>query len=278
MRDVAVAGEPAQPRATSAASAVRKRPLHLLLPKRSDDTSQCQLRATRRRDDKRIEIHDIFRRTAIGAGRRRRASLAGCGNSCRAGILPAINHKATPYLLCASSGPNRTALAATPGGGPARVGRGLFAVASTRRRRPQAPRLRLRTLGGIDALIALQGVEDPVERRRRAVKHGRRALDALDELKLGLLAGTLDQATMLRLKSVAADLQDGSGDDRLDQVLAEIDLRVAVELAKAGLLNSDPSAFDPVTALAAGAVLLPEPLPGIRRHRSLLSPVTDAWI
>ena len=48
-------------------------------------------------------------------------------------------------------------------------------------------------------------------------------------------AGTLDQAMMLRLKSVAADLHDASGDDRLDQVLAEIDLRVAVELAKAGL-------------------------------------------
>ncbi len=93
----------------------------------------------------------------------------------------------------------------------------------------------LRTLGGIDALIALQGIEDPVERRRRAVKHGRRALDALDELKIGLLAGTLDQNTMLRLKSVAADLHDVSGDHGLDQVLAEIDLRVAVELAKAGL-------------------------------------------
>lgn len=93
----------------------------------------------------------------------------------------------------------------------------------------------LRTVGGIDALIALQGVEDPVERRHRAVKHGRRALDALDELKIGLLAGTLDQATMLRLKSVAADLHDSSGDDRLDHVLAEIDLRVAVELAKAGI-------------------------------------------
>ncbi len=54
----------------------------------------------------------------------------------------------------------------------------------------------------------------------------------LDELKLGLLAGTLDQGTMLRPKAVAADLHDASGDDRLDAVLAEIDLRVAVELAK----------------------------------------------
>ena len=93
----------------------------------------------------------------------------------------------------------------------------------------------MRTLGGIDALIALQGVEDPTERRRRAVKHGTRALDALDELKLGLLAGTLDQGMLLRLKSVVADLKVGSGDEKLDQVLSEIDLRVAVELAKAGL-------------------------------------------
>lgn len=91
----------------------------------------------------------------------------------------------------------------------------------------------LRTLGGIDALIALQGVEDPTERRRRAVKYGRRALDALDELKLGLLAGTLDHTTMLRLKSVADELREPTGDDRLDQVMAEIDLRVSVELAKA---------------------------------------------
>ena len=98
-----------------------------------------------------------------------------------------------------------------------------------------SPAVALRTVGGIDALIALQGIEDPVERRRRAVKHGRRALDALDELKLGLLSGTLEPAALLRLKAVAADLQDGSGDEKLDQVLSEIELRVAVELAKAGI-------------------------------------------
>ena len=93
----------------------------------------------------------------------------------------------------------------------------------------------MRSLGGIDALIALQGIEDPAERRKRAVKHGRRALDALDELKVALLSGQLDRGTLLRLQAAAAGLMDGSGDDRLDQVLGEIDLRVAVELAKAGL-------------------------------------------
>jgi Class II flagellar assembly regulator len=132
------------------------------------------------------------------------------------------------------SGPNGTALATAP---PAarRSSGGAFAPSETDTPHAPGAAVALRTLGGIDALIALQGVEDPVERRRRAVKHGRRALDALDELKLGLLAGTLDQGTMLRLKSVTADLKDASGDDKLDQVLAEIDLRVEVELAKAGI-------------------------------------------
>jgi hypothetical protein len=69
----------------------------------------------------------------------------------------------------------------------------------------------------------------------RAVKHGRRALDALDELKLALLSGTLETSALLRLKTVATDLKEGSGDEKLDQVLGEIELRVAVELAKAGI-------------------------------------------
>ena len=131
-------------------------------------------------------------------------------------------------------GPNGTALATTSS--PARrVSGGTVTVSEPASQQAQTSAVALRTLGGIDALIALQGVEDPVERRRRVVKQGRRALDALDEVKLGLLSGTLDQATMLRLKAVAADLKEGSGDARLDAVLAEIDLRVEVELAKAGM-------------------------------------------
>jgi hypothetical protein len=63
-------------------------------------------------------------------------------------------------------------------------------------------------LSGIDALIAL----DLIERRRREVKLGRRALEALDHLKLDLVAGTIEPAVLLRLKAVAFDLEDGSGD------------------------------------------------------------------
>ena len=91
----------------------------------------------------------------------------------------------------------------------------------------------LRAVTSVEALIALQGVEDPTERRKRAVKQGRNALDVLEGLKLGLLDGSLESSAIGRLKSVAEALKQESGDQRLDAVLAEIGLRVEVELAKA---------------------------------------------
>ena len=115
-----------------------------------------------------------------------------------------------------------------------RTSGGTFSLDQADESRPSGSTSSMRTIGGIDALLALQGVEDPTERRRRAVKRGRLALDALDELKLGLLAGTLDTAALARLKTAATDLATESGDPGLDGVLAEIGLRVDVELAKFG--------------------------------------------
>jgi Class II flagellar assembly regulator len=87
----------------------------------------------------------------------------------------------------------------------------------------------------IDALLALQGIEeDPTERRRRSVQRGKGALDVLDDLKIGLLSGSLDTVTVTRLRDAAANLKSSSGDPGLDAVLSEIELRVEVELAKAG--------------------------------------------
>ena len=128
-------------------------------------------------------------------------------------------------------GSNGTAaVASTPQ--PRRAPAGGFSVTEEDASRAAAPSSSLRTVGGIDALIALQGVEDPTERRRHAVKRGRLALEALDELKVGLLGGEVTPATLQKLKAVAAHLKNGSGDAALDGVLAEIELRVEVEIAK----------------------------------------------
>jgi hypothetical protein len=78
-------------------------------------------------------------------------------------------------------------------------------------------------------------VGDFRERKKRAVTRGRNSLDVLDQLKLGFLYCTVDQGMLVRLKVATDGLNEGSGDAGLDAVLGEIDLRVAVELAQAGI-------------------------------------------
>lgn len=92
---------------------------------------------------------------------------------------------------------------------------------------------------GLETLLAVQGLQpdERRERRRRAVQRGRRALDLLDELKLAMLSGATMPAVLLKLRGLTAQRpQDGggagTGEEGLDGVLAEIDLRVQVELAK----------------------------------------------
>lgn len=133
------------------------------------------------------------------------------------------------------TGPNGPAAPATAPGARRSTAAGSFSLPQEGTAARPSSAGGMRTVGGIDALMALQGVEaveNPEERRRRAVKRGHTALDLLDEMKLGLLSGRLDPGMLLKLKAAAAGLKDLSGDPRVDQVLAEIDLRVEVELAK----------------------------------------------
>jgi hypothetical protein len=127
--------------------------------------------------------------------------------------------------------PNATVRATGPSAAKRPASSG-FSIDQTDAPKTGQPVAALRTIGGIDALLALQGQDEKAERRRRAVARGRSALDALDELKAGLLADNLGPSTLRRLKAATADLLDPSGDERLDAVMAEIDLRLAVEIAK----------------------------------------------
>src|SRR5258705_13662927 len=115
-------------------------------------------------------------------------------------------------------GPMGAGAAATTAA-PRRAAASTFSLSEGSDTRAAGSATALRNVGGIDALIALQGVEDPAERRKHALKRGRAALDALDDLKIGLLGGDLEPATLTRLKSAAAFLKDGSGDPGLDGVL-----------------------------------------------------------
>ncbi|QCI63009.1 flagellar assembly protein FliX [Phreatobacter stygius] len=87
---------------------------------------------------------------------------------------------------------------------------------------------------GLETLLAVQGMmpDDRREKRRRAMKRGHDALGLLDDLKLALLSGEPMPAVLLKLRGLTAAKLEASGDDGLDGVLAEIDLRAQVEIAK----------------------------------------------
>ena len=131
-------------------------------------------------------------------------------------------------------GPNGTTLG-TPASQARRTGFGIFVLPDTASAQEMRAAAAPKAAANIDALLALQGIEeDPVERRKRLVARGKTALDVLDDLKMGLLSGNLDASTVMRLRDAAANLKSSSGDPGLDSLLSEIELRVEVELAKAG--------------------------------------------
>ncbi|WP_309605203.1 flagellar assembly protein FliX [Phenylobacterium sp.] len=85
---------------------------------------------------------------------------------------------------------------------------------------------------GVDALLALQDIGGPLERKRRAVRRAGRILDVLDALRLGLLEGELRAGDLDLLRRAVRDRREGTDDPGLEAVLDDIELRAAVEVAK----------------------------------------------
>jgi hypothetical protein len=59
-------------------------------------------------------------------------------------------------------------------------------------------------------------------------------LDILDDMKIGLLAGTISESELARLMRTVEDHRDEIPDPDLEGILDEIELRARVELAKHG--------------------------------------------
>jgi Class II flagellar assembly regulator len=87
-------------------------------------------------------------------------------------------------------------------------------------------------LTAVDTILALQALPDSLDERRRGVKQGDETLSLLDEIRDGLLAGTIPHNLLNRLATATARHRDGFADPKLGAILAEIDLRARVELAK----------------------------------------------
>lgn len=87
----------------------------------------------------------------------------------------------------------------------------------------------------LEALMALQQEDGPLERRRRAVGRAGSMLDLLDEVKMSLLDGEPTAAALERLTRAVRSERAQTGDAALEGVLDEIETRAQVELAKLGV-------------------------------------------
>ena len=88
--------------------------------------------------------------------------------------------------------------------------------------------------GALDGMIALQAAGDTLERRKRVIKKGFGLLDSLDQLKIALLSGRVPTASLETMLNQIKQRRESTDDPQLDDVLAHIELRAGVELAKLG--------------------------------------------
>ncbi len=84
----------------------------------------------------------------------------------------------------------------------------------------------------VEGLLSLQEIVDGQGGRKRAFARGEKLLDALDGLRHALLAGSLPRAQLETLARLAAETTPLIDDARLQEILGEIEVRAAVELAK----------------------------------------------
>lgn len=86
---------------------------------------------------------------------------------------------------------------------------------------------------GIDAILALQAVDEPLTGRKKALRRGASLLDMLDDIKADLLIGRISAERLDLMSAMLSEIRERSLPG-LDAVLDDIELRVRVELAKFG--------------------------------------------
>lgn len=115
---------------------------------------------------------------------------------------------------------------------PAPGASGFAALLGGREAKAEPARAGPAGLAAVGGLLALQAAEQRGEARRRALRRGHALLDRLEELRLALLGGGLPPGTLRELRDGLARRWEPQEEPGLDAVLAAIELRVAVELAK----------------------------------------------
>lgn len=111
---------------------------------------------------------------------------------------------------------------------------GSFGEFVSRESSEAAPAKQTQSIAQVDALLAIQGAEDPTERAARQRMRHRSGviLGELDKLRMAMLGGNLTVGHMIDIADVVASHREKVTDPGLTAIMDEIDLRAQVELAK----------------------------------------------
>lgn len=90
-------------------------------------------------------------------------------------------------------------------------------------------------VAAVDGILALQEVPDAADGRSKGIAHGRDLLDALEDIRRGLLIGAIPIPRLKRIAGMVRQRREMGCDPQLSAILDDIELRAAVELAKLGV-------------------------------------------
>ena len=85
-----------------------------------------------------------------------------------------------------------------------------------------------------DAIFAAQmvGEEEEKELRKKQIKRGQTLLEKLEDIRNGLLRGYVAKEKLIEIARFVNERKLAAQDERLNEIIEEIELRVQVELAK----------------------------------------------
>ena len=87
----------------------------------------------------------------------------------------------------------------------------------------------------LDAILSLQGIDADESRKQahaRAAQKGFDMLSILDDIQMGILMGEISGSRLIALQRLIEEQRDSIDDPNLQDVLDDIELRAAIELAK----------------------------------------------
>jgi len=84
----------------------------------------------------------------------------------------------------------------------------------------------------VNSLFALQEVGDEQSSRKKEISRGFDMVEYLDEIRVGLLTGEVPISVLNNLDSLVKQWRESDYDTDLEEIINEIELRAAVEIAK----------------------------------------------